>query len=130
MFQTINGWTKQRMKEAIRAGNNGEQSWQDDKGCLYRTSDGNKCAVGCFIPDELYTLEMDDMNADGNSLLQGSGAYKIVNQFDLLKYMPINVSGLEKMQGAHDCADLRKVPDMRDYLSEWIDQNVEESEGT
>lgn len=27
--------------------------------CQYRTSEGLKCAVGCLIPDEKYTPEME-----------------------------------------------------------------------
>ena len=27
--------------------------------CLYRSSDGRKCAVGCLIPDSMYTPEME-----------------------------------------------------------------------
>ena len=33
-----------------------------DKGgdnCLYRGTDNKKCAVGCLIPDELYTVDME-----------------------------------------------------------------------
>lgn len=29
------------------------------KSCLYRTESGNKCAVGCLIPDELYRPWME-----------------------------------------------------------------------
>lgn len=31
----------------------------NDGFCRYRTEDGLKCAVGCRIPDEAYTAEMD-----------------------------------------------------------------------
>lgn len=27
--------------------------------CKYRSADGNKCAIGCLIPDELYSPEFD-----------------------------------------------------------------------
>lgn len=27
--------------------------------CCYRTSDGNKCAAGCLIPDELYSPDWE-----------------------------------------------------------------------
>jgi hypothetical protein len=33
----------------------------DDKGlCKYRMTDGRSCAVGCLIPDELYTSDMEE----------------------------------------------------------------------
>lgn len=28
--------------------------------CLYRTQDGNKCAVGCLIPDSIYDKAIED----------------------------------------------------------------------
>ena len=31
----------------------------DVLGCLYRTEDGKKCAIGCLIPDELYTPNIE-----------------------------------------------------------------------
>lgn len=30
--------------------------------CQYRTDDGQKCAVGCLIPDEVYSTEMEWKN--------------------------------------------------------------------
>lgn len=32
--------------------------------CLYRTPEGNKCAVGCLIPDEVYTPDMEGVGID------------------------------------------------------------------
>ena len=29
--------------------------------CLYRGTDNKKCAIGCLIPDELYTRDMEGM---------------------------------------------------------------------
>lgn len=31
--------------------------------CMYRTSDGHKCAVGCLIPDEEYAPHMEGATA-------------------------------------------------------------------
>ena len=31
----------------------------DDNGCLYRSLDGKKCAIGCLIPDELYNQNIE-----------------------------------------------------------------------
>lgn len=33
--------------------------------CLYRGADGRKCAVGCLIPDELYTPAVEGEAVDG-----------------------------------------------------------------
>jgi hypothetical protein len=35
----------------------------DDVSCLYRTENGHKCAVGIFIPDELYNPDMEGLNS-------------------------------------------------------------------
>lgn len=35
------------------------QSVKPNLSCAYRTSDGNKCAIGACIPDELYHPNMD-----------------------------------------------------------------------
>ncbi len=34
----------------------------EDQTCKYRDSEGNSCAVGCLIPDEMYTPKLDDFN--------------------------------------------------------------------
>ena len=31
--------------------------------CCYRAPDGKKCAVGCLIPDELYTPDFENVPA-------------------------------------------------------------------
>lgn len=54
------GWNKARIMEKIRAGNNGNKSIGPDGRCHYRSPNGNKCAIGCFIPDEKYDPAMDD----------------------------------------------------------------------
>ncbi|MGQ7794513.1 hypothetical protein ACUN0C_19080 [Faunimonas sp. B44] len=41
----------------------GERAVAEGGGCLYRGPDGTKCAVGCLIPDELYTPRLE-----GNSV--------------------------------------------------------------
>lgn len=32
-------------------------------GCYYRSKEGNKCAIGCLIPDEMYLPEFDSQEA-------------------------------------------------------------------
>lgn len=32
--------------------------------CMYRTLEGNKCAIGCLIPDELYTRSIEGMGIE------------------------------------------------------------------
>lgn len=118
-YETKNGWTKERMKTAINTGNNGTRSFERHN-CVYRADNGNKCAVGCFIPDEVYIPEMD---IDQGS---GTGADAIIHGFDLHHYMPLNNHGMGEMQIIHDNVD--DGADIRIKLCNWIDANVEESE--
>lgn len=36
-----------------------KQAVDDEGDCLYRTQEGLKCAIGCLIPDEWYTPNME-----------------------------------------------------------------------
>lgn len=40
-----------------------ELAYSDEGECCYRTPDGNACALGCLLPDELYTAHMEGKNA-------------------------------------------------------------------
>lgn len=49
----------------------GRPAW--DRGgtaCLYRTSQGLKCAVGCLIPDELYEARFEGVSLTNQKVLQ------------------------------------------------------------
>ena len=50
----------------------------DDNACMYRSPNGDKCAMGCLIPDEEY-------NAD---TMEGRGA-SILLVYDFVKDMPV-----------------------------------------
>lgn len=64
-----------------------------DSGCSYRTSNGFKCAVGCLIPDELYTDEME-----GVLVVNLIHAYKDV----LPEWFCLNEVLLGRLQVVHD----------------------------
>lgn len=34
----------------------------DNQSCSYRTADGLSCAVGCLIPDDMYSIGMENMS--------------------------------------------------------------------
>lgn len=36
------------------------QKAQNEDGCAYRDEDGNKCAIGCLVPDDVYNESMDE----------------------------------------------------------------------
>lgn len=69
----------------------------DDTGtCLYRGPDGKKCAIGCLIPDELYTedIEMKEVR----TLLD----YPVFNS-ELSAYLShFNKELLIRLQSVHD----------------------------
>lgn len=123
MYATINGWTKERIKEQIRARNNGTpaKTPEDPLGhfrCLYLTDDGNRCAAGVFIPDghpaQSSTLSISSVLDDHP---------------DLYAAMPLGMNGMYALQAyGHDRPAFNATTrDMRDVMCEWIDLNVVDS---
>lgn len=135
-YQTQNGWTKAKMIETIYAGNKGLQSTAPDRNfpenslCAYRGSDGNKCVGGCFIPDELYSADME-----GNTV----GA--LIRVHDTLRFiMPLNPRAMDALQAEHDLfvpclgeaplsitSSLPRPSDLRLHLKAWIEAYVEDA---
>jgi hypothetical protein len=65
-FKLRKGWTKAMIMDAIRKGNDGTlsgvTSLEDLDGittCFYRSPKGNKCFIGCLIPDSIYESRME-----------------------------------------------------------------------
>lgn len=111
-YTCSNGYTKATIIAKIRLGNNGTRA-VDNGGCVYLTDGGNKCGIGCFIPDghaaQGITCSVKDL---------------LRTYPDLLAYMPLaELEGLQEMQRAHDsCLDA----DPRDVLEDWINDNVQD----
>lgn len=62
--------------------------------CAYRNDSGQKCAVGCLIPDEVYNTAMEDM-----------GVVNLVKTFGALPtFIASNLCLLEMLQNVHDDA--------------------------
>lgn len=112
MYETINGWTVEDMKAAIRARNNGSVCVDGDNGCMY-FHDGNRCAVGVFVPDHV-TREDRTLSALGGTPLGFPD--------ELMAGMPLDHAGLDAMQDEHD--QFSGNGDMRDVLCEWVDEHV------
>ncbi len=113
MYKTINGYTKQSMIEAIYKGNNGKKA-STESGCSYKTLDGNKCAAGCFIPDD--------------SKANTSGGYidAVLRMYpELKKCMPLDLDGMIKLQEEHDNSVIGM--DIHEVLTNWINENVEDA---
>lgn len=43
----------------------GHRSYSRVQGCVYRGKDGDMCAVGCLIPDDIYDMNMEGTDALG-----------------------------------------------------------------
>lgn len=69
----------------------GKRAADKNGGCKYRTHDGLKCAVGCIIPDELYSPIME-----GSLYTLNDRRYKVP------WYIKRNRNLLRDMQVAHD----------------------------
>lgn len=111
-YKIINGWTKKKMKQAILEGNNGTRSTGASGACLYRGLNGNKCAVGCFIPDGRYCESFE--SGDLSDVLQEIEA-------------PLDYIGMVRMQRRHDS---RRVENENENIAialcQWIDDNCQE----
>jgi len=116
MHKTINGYTKESMIDKIMKGNIGKKALDEKGQCKYLTEDGNKCAVGCFIPD-------GHKSQAPNNYTVG----KLLSVFeDLKKYMPLETEALGVLQRIHDglSEEEDSNPDPRPLLIEWINENV------
>lgn len=81
----------------------GKQSRTSSGTCVYRKfeADGSvlKCAVGCLIPDDVYTPEMDGDGWEIGKLVEA-----ICDEFEdiLPKYFQQNVKLFSELQKVHD----------------------------
>lgn len=96
IFDTV---AKHLLTQNERASNNGA--------CMYRAPNGCKCAVGCLIPDELYSPYFEGQNVMGS---------QIRNLLIGLGYMNFNF--LLALQQVHDY----------DYEEDWAEKLTELAE--
>ena len=141
MHKLINGYTKDSLKKLILTNNTGKQAMyqsvitEDNAGqffkvgevvneyCVYfNTQDGNRCAIGCCIPDSFIEKNKD-------ILTQEIDVKSLVETYPKLeKYMPMDMEGCRKFQGAHD-SDKWKTTGLtfHEFLCNWIDENTLEA---
>lgn len=117
MYKTQNGWTKESMKEHVKANFKGK-SIDENGNCVYRGPDGKKCAVGLFIPDEFYDPMLEN-SAPG--ILDGENSL-FLKKPELLFFMPFDPNGMQRFQIFHDVSKLNLKTE---ELLSWIDINVE-----
>ena len=118
MYQPINGWTKQKILDVIRARPFEDRAMDNDGNCVYLAPDGNKCAVGLFIPD----------GHDG--LTYKGSIYELLKACpDLYTYMPLNVGGMDTLQLTHD-GDNEVYEGSRftckAAMIDWVEKHVED----
>jgi hypothetical protein len=77
--------------------------------CLYRGPGGRKCAVGCVIPDELYSDAMERKSTGQLIVLSASNGYKL--PWYIIRYRNF----LEEFQAIHDVA---RISQWKDHLIE------------
>lgn len=134
-YKTLNGWTKDKMRQAILRNNNGTRAVGPDGACKYITEDGNRCAVGCFIPDEL----LEKARQHQGTITELYQDLDTTEAGILEKAMPLKWSGLELLQVQHDVGPqglnaklaIKRVPELESdnvhtRLLAWIDFWVED----
>jgi hypothetical protein len=91
----------------------GEYPREDDTitGCVYRSSEGLKCAVGCIIKEEYYT-----------PILEGKGVTNLLVRSAVTRSLGLETlpdSTLEMLSRLQDIHDLYPVNTWETYLQEY-----------
>lgn len=82
----------------------GKPALNNDGECMYRTSEGLMCAVGCLIPDNLY-----NENMEFTEIMEVSRKYKVPENVELYREM------LLSLQRIHDRWGDNKFPEECNY---------------
>jgi len=115
-YKVKNGHTKASMIEALLKYNNGERATDAGKTtCKYETRDGNRCAVGCFIPE-------DHIGLSFVGVVRGL----VQNYPDLKDSMPLGITAMSKLQRVHDDT-VGQSKSLRTRLTGWVNDNTRES---
>lgn len=91
----------------------GEKAISGDGSCVYRGADGAMCAVGCLIPNEVYTPAMEGLKA--HALLSEEG------------FIPYNDSDLDRRLIIPELATLRSHKALLGDLQDVHDAHEDES---
>lgn len=102
VFTTINGWTKAKMRAVIEARPLTASALDSSGRCVYLAPDGNKCAVGMFLP-EGHPGVKTRLSAQGllNNYKEG--------------LFPLNGSGMDALQLSHDLESPDAITSCRTY---------------
>ena len=112
MFKPINGFTKEKMIEVIKARNTGKKCANLINNCLYDDGNGNHCAIGVFMPDDHEAMKF-----------MGGSINLFLNYPDLQNVMPLDANTMGELQEVHDSQPLGTQ--VHGALINWINENVE-----
>jgi len=110
-FECKNDWTKEKMKAQIRKLNNGTRATGENDKCQYKTPNGNRCFVGCFISNDHAALDTD------------LSAF-VLTHLSLKNEMPLDMVGMSCLQTLHDAND--SEDGLLNKAEKWIDDCVYE----
>jgi hypothetical protein len=100
---------------ALHLFDQGERAQIHPGQCVYRTSTGNACAVGCLIPDEIYSNDMEC-----NNVPPLFDKFCHILPSDIFNYSTLDL--LSCLQHAHDCSfSWANTEEMRIALREVAD---------
>lgn len=117
MFKLANGWTKDSVMAQVKKYNNGTPAMRDDWSCRYQAADGNRCAIGCFIPDAHIGLNH-----------AGPVEQLLYYYPSLTSCMPFNdVKALIGFQMSHDDCSIPKAAtrSTHEAIQKFLDEEVE-----
>lgn len=138
-MKLINGHTLESVRAALYKHNSGKKAnvsvatpWGEEQECQYQAPDGNRCFVGCFIPD-------------GHPGLRHKGGVEslLINYPELQERMPLesrahppgtpmvvrpNTTPLWRFQAVHDDAPGDSVGDLRELGLAWLEDRLAEEE--
>lgn len=115
MYPCINGWTKKKMLNVLKKRRyNVPAVDKESETCVYLTGNGNKCAVGMFIPSG---HEAQHLEGTVRALFD---AYP-----DLFYKMPLNFEGMGMLQFIHDSTyENGKLGNAKRAMIDWVEANV------
>ncbi len=92
--ELLNGWTIGSVMNKIKKYNNGNKAVDSDRACTYMAPDGNRCAIGCLLSED---VAMKAANFIGPS----TAASALMVHWPELR-LPFNANNADQFQGVHD----------------------------
>ena len=96
-----------------------QSSISESNGCLYRGPNNTKCAIGCLIPDSLYSPDIE------NSIVRSLVKMEAYEKFfcELLEVDKISEQDIVFLQNLQDIHDNSETHDWLNNLECFADEN-------